>query len=101
MAKTETATNLKGNKLKRPQTETVCGRFSLCSFRFVAVSVYGRSGWWPFRFVAVSVVTVSVCGRYDLLPVLLAWFNPRYSHSKLWYEITYPFQNFNHAAVDL
>ena len=49
---------------------SVCGRFGLWPFRFVAVSVCGRSGLWPFRFVAVSVVAVSVCGCYDLLPML-------------------------------
>ena len=36
-AKTETATNRKGHKPKRPQTETVCGRFGLWPFRFVAI----------------------------------------------------------------
>ena len=46
-----------------------CGRFGLWPFRSVAVSVCGHSGLWPFRFVAVSVVAVSVCGRYDLLPL--------------------------------
>ena len=32
------------------------------SNQFVAVSVCGRFGLWPFRFVAVSVCGLSVCG---------------------------------------
>ena len=47
----------------------VCGRSGLWPFRFEAVPVCGRSGLWPFRFVAVSAVAISVCGRYDLLPL--------------------------------
>ena len=48
---------------------SVCGRSGLWPFRSVAIPVCGRFGFWPFRFVAVSVVAVSVCGRYDLLPL--------------------------------
>ena len=50
---------------------SVCGRSGLWPFRFVAVPVCGHLGLWPFRFVALSVVAVSVCGRYDLLPLLV------------------------------
>ena len=42
---------------------SVCGRFGLWPFRFVAVPVCGRSGLWPFRSVAVSD-----CGRFGLWP---------------------------------
>ena len=63
-----------GLRLFRFVAVSVCGRFGLWLFRFVAVSVCSPSGLWPFRFVAVlveavSVVAVSVCGRYDLLPL--------------------------------
>ena len=47
----------------------VCGLFGLRPSRSVAVSVCGHSGLRPFRFVAVSAVTITVCGRYDLLYV--------------------------------
>ena len=56
-----------------------CVYFYFWPFRFVAISVWGRSGLWPFRFVAVPVcglsglcpfrfVAVSVCGRSGLWP---------------------------------
>ena len=47
----------------------VGGRSGLWPFKFVAFSVCGRFGLWQFRFVAVLVVAVSVCGRYNLLPI--------------------------------
>ena len=45
---------------------SVCGRSGLWPFRFVVVPVCGRSGLWPFRFVAVPV-----CGRSGLWPFRL------------------------------
>ena len=48
---------------------SACGRLRLRPFRFVAFSVCGRFGLWQIRFVAVSVVAVSVCGRYNQLPI--------------------------------
>ena len=64
----------------------VCGRSGLWPFRFVAVSFCGRSGLWPFRFVAVSVVAVSVCGRYDLLPLnqLKSYCRGQYKNKTKW-----------------
>ena len=56
-----------------------CVYFYLWPFRFVAVSVCGRSGLWPFRIVDFPVcgrsglwpfrsVAVPVCGRFGLWP---------------------------------
>ena len=42
----------------------VCVRFGLWLFQSVAVSVCGRFGLWPFRFVAVPV-----CGLFGLWPL--------------------------------
>ena len=58
---------------------SVCGRFGLWPFRFVAVPVCGRFGLWLLRSVAVLVcghsglwpfrsVAVPVCGRFGLWP---------------------------------
>ena len=58
-----------------------CVYFYLWPFRFVAISVCGRSGFWPFRFVAVSFrghfglwpfrfVAVPICGRSGLWPFM-------------------------------
>ena len=78
----------------------VCGRSGLWPFRLVAVSVCGRSGLWPFRFVAVSVVTVSVCGRYDLLPIKKQRCNQKpeekiYRMDRLWPWIYFERWNYN------
>ena len=92
----------------RSVTVPVCGRFGLWPFQFVAVPVCGRSGLWPFRFVAVSVVAVSVCGRYDLLPLIVpgeitrrtwVWFplgmNYQFVIIKIWlfHEETFSYRN--------
>ena len=55
-------------------TVSVCGRsglwpFGLWPFRFVAVSVCGRFGLRPFRFVAVSVCGRIGCDRFGLRPL--------------------------------
>ena len=48
---------------------TVCRRFGLSMFRFVRVLVWQRFGLSTFRFVEVLVVDVSVCRRFDQLPI--------------------------------
>ena len=47
----------------------VCRRFGLSTFRFVDVLVCRRFGLSTFWFVDVLVVDVSVCRRFDQLPL--------------------------------
>ena len=48
---------------------SVCRRFGLSTFRSVDVLVCRRFGLSTFRFVDVLVVDVSVCRRFDQLPI--------------------------------
>ena len=49
----------------------VCRRFGLSTLWFVDVLVCRRFGLWTFSFVDVLVVDVSVCRRFDQLPIFL------------------------------
>ena len=72
---------------------SVCDRFGLWPFRFVAVSVCGRSSLWPFWFVAFPVcgpfglwpfrfVALTVCGHFDLWPL---WSETLYGYIFCWH----------------
>ena len=52
-----------------PVDDLVCRRFGLSTFWFVDVSVCRRFGLSTFWFVDVLVVNVSVCRRFDQLPM--------------------------------
>ena len=69
-------------------------------WRFQTCTIYmGRSVYWNKH---------CILAYKSLGPLLLTWFNPfiltwvsNYIHYKVWDEITYPFPNFNGAAVEV